>query len=64
MNYVKKLVEMEWNRELSYCCGAGGGFRKAWPELSRAISKERIKMAKETNADALVVEAVRSVPTT
>lgn len=48
------LVEMEWNKEYSHCCGAGGGFRKSWRDLSIAITQERIQEAKEVGAEVLV----------
>ncbi|NVM52468.1 MAG: hypothetical protein HWN66_02110 [Candidatus Helarchaeota archaeon] len=49
-----KLVEMERIKEYSWCCGAGGGVRAAFPEFSLWASSERIEEAKITGADALV----------
>jgi Fe-S oxidoreductase len=49
-----ELVEMERNREHSWCCGAGGGVKQAYPELSLWAAGERIKEAKATGAAALV----------
>jgi Fe-S oxidoreductase len=49
-----KLVEMERSREHSWCCGAGGGVKQAYPELSLWTAEERIKEAKATGATALV----------
>jgi Fe-S oxidoreductase len=49
-----ELVEMERNRERSWCCGAGGGVKQAYPELSLWAAGERIKEAKATGAAALV----------
>jgi Fe-S oxidoreductase len=49
-----KLVEMERIREYSWCCGAGGGVREAYPEFSHWTASERIEEAKTTGADALV----------
>lgn len=52
--YAKKFVEMEYNKEHSFCCGAGGGFRKAWSDLSLAIAHERINQAREVGAELLL----------
>lgn len=52
-NYAK-LVEMELNKEVSKCCGAGGGVRAAWHDISLALARNRVKMAHEVRATALV----------
>lgn len=49
-----ELVEMERIREYSWCCGAGGGVREAYPEFSMWTASERIEEAKATGAEALV----------
>ncbi len=49
-----ELMEMERIREYSWCCGAGGGVREAYPEYSNWIATERIAEAKATGAEALV----------
>ncbi|RMF95581.1 MAG: FAD-binding oxidoreductase [Candidatus Schekmanbacteria bacterium] len=49
-----KLVEMERNRENSRCCGAGGGFRIAFPDVQARIAVKRVKDAEETGADYIV----------
>ncbi|MBC7248651.1 MAG: (Fe-S)-binding protein [Anaerolineae bacterium] len=49
-----ELVEMERIREYSWCCGAGGGVREAYPEFSRWTAGERIEEARATGAEALV----------
>jgi Fe-S oxidoreductase len=49
-----KLVEMERTQEYSFCCGAGGGVREAYPDFSLATAFERIEEAVATGAEALV----------
>jgi len=49
-----ELVEMERIREYSWCCGAGGGVREAYPEFSEWTARERITEAKSTGAEALI----------
>ena len=49
-----KLVEMERSHEYSFCCGAGGGVREAYPDFSLATAFERIEEAEASGAEALV----------
>jgi Fe-S oxidoreductase len=49
-----KLVEMERSHEYSFCCGAGGGVREAYPDFALATAVERIEEAVATGAEALV----------
>ncbi|RMF94776.1 MAG: (Fe-S)-binding protein [Candidatus Schekmanbacteria bacterium] len=49
-----ELVEMDRIREFSWCCGAGGGVRSAYPEFAMFSARERIEEAKATGAEAIV----------
>jgi Fe-S oxidoreductase len=49
-----ELVEMERIKEYSWCCGAGGGAKEAYPDFSSWTAKERIEEAKSTGAEAIV----------
>jgi Fe-S oxidoreductase len=49
-----ELREMERIKEASWCCGAGGGSREAYPEFSRATANERLEEAQSTGAGAIV----------
>ena len=49
-----KIVEMKFNRESSFCCGAGGGVQSNYLELANSIAKERVEQALETKAEILV----------
>ncbi len=51
---VADLTEMKTNRFAAMCCGAGGGVRKGFPELSMDMAKNRIQEAEETGAEYLV----------
>lgn len=48
------LLEMPRNRANSFCCGAGGGVRTAFPEFSNWVATERIREAAGTGAATLV----------
>ncbi|MHA1863660.1 MAG: (Fe-S)-binding protein, partial [Candidatus Thorarchaeota archaeon] len=48
------LTEMDQNRENTWCCGAGGGCKSAYPEWSLETAKKRIEHAKITNSSTLV----------
>jgi len=49
-----RLIEMDRNRELSLCCGAGGGLRSQFREISFEIGRQRIEEALATGADYLI----------
>jgi heterodisulfide reductase subunit D len=46
-----EIVEMEHAKQSSWCCGAGGGVRMAFPDLTESIAKKRVKEAEDTGAD-------------
>jgi len=75
MNMIEgvKFIEMKHNREMSLCCGAGGGVRALYGEISldiasnrldetvacwENINEDRLKEAIETDADVLVSACV------
>jgi|SaaInlV_200m_DNA_2_1039689.scaffolds.fasta_scaffold00201_39 heterodisulfide reductase subunit D len=49
-----KLVEMEYSREKSACCGAGGGVKGNASELSGRIREDRVTQARKAKADVLI----------
>lgn len=51
---LSHLNEMETNKNGATCCGAGGGVRKGFPELSMEMAINRIKEAEKTKATILV----------
>ena len=54
LDKIANLVEMKRNKEGSRCCGAGGGVRSAFPEITENIAKMRIKDAEDVKAEILV----------
>ncbi len=54
LRQMTNLIEMKTIKGSAKCCGAGGGVKKGFPELSLEIAKSRIKEAEETGADTLV----------
>jgi len=51
---IATIKEMKSIKNNAKCCGAGGGVKKGYPELSLEIAKSRIKEAEETRANYLV----------
>jgi Fe-S oxidoreductase len=51
---ISNLTEMKTHRNGAMCCGAGGGVKKGFPELSMDMAKNRVKEAEETGAEFLV----------
>ena len=54
LNKISNFIEIKTNREAAMCCGAGGGVRKGFPELSLEMAKNRVKEAEDTGAQYLV----------
>ncbi|MGB9980631.1 (Fe-S)-binding protein [Methanobacterium sp.] len=54
LDNITNLVEMGRNKEKSRCCGAGGGVRAAFPDITENIAKMRIKEAEDVEAEILV----------
>ncbi|MFW9792931.1 MAG: (Fe-S)-binding protein [Candidatus Thorarchaeota archaeon] len=50
----KEIVEMERNKENATCCGNGAGLRTLFPDHARRIGSERIRHAKNVDAQYLV----------
>jgi len=54
LRQMATLTEMKNIKEHAKCCGAGGGVKKAFPQLALDIAKTRIQEAEETGADYIV----------
>ncbi|MBN1189125.1 MAG: (Fe-S)-binding protein [Dehalococcoidales bacterium] len=50
-----ELVEPEWtSREMSTCCGGGGGFEAVFPEMSEMLAVNRVKELMDTGAEIII----------
>ncbi len=58
-NILKKIkglefVEMDRNRELSRCCGAGGGYKSAFNDFAVNVAGDRIRDAEAVGAEIVI----------
>jgi Fe-S oxidoreductase len=49
-----RLIEMERIKENTWCCGAGGGVKQAFPDFAQWTALERLEEAKTTGAEAII----------
>ncbi len=49
-----KLQEMDRIQGYSYCCGAGGGVKSAYPDFALYTARNRLNEAKQTGAEILI----------
>jgi len=49
-----KYVELERSREATWCCGAGGGVKAAYPDFALWTAQQRLKEVEESGADTIV----------
>jgi Fe-S oxidoreductase len=48
-----RLVEMDWSKKNSSCCGSGGGLRVAYPNIAEKIGLKRLNEAYATGAELI-----------
>jgi len=49
-----EVLEMDRNKEDTYCCGAGSWMQTAYPDFAQWVAGDRMEEAKSTGADAVV----------
>ncbi len=54
LKQISNFVEMPTSRSTAMCCGAGGGVKRAFSDLSLEMAKNRVKEAQVTSAAMLV----------
>jgi heterodisulfide reductase subunit D len=55
LQQVKKLrlIEMDWSKKNSNCCGSGGGLRVAYPNIAETVGLKRLNEAYATGAELI-----------
>lgn len=53
-----EIVEMEFSRSNSHCCGGGGGMKSAHPTEAVQIASKRVREAEVTGADLVLTACV------
>ncbi|NVM52677.1 MAG: (Fe-S)-binding protein [Candidatus Helarchaeota archaeon] len=53
LSQISSLMEMDHSREEGFCCGAGGGVRVNFPDLSQDVGLLRVDEALQTGAEYL-----------
>lgn len=48
------FVDMERSNSTSACCGSGSGVGSAYPELAQSVALDRLRMAKDVEAEVIV----------
>ena len=54
LRQISNFHEMDRVRQNAMCCGAGGGVKKAFPDLSSEIAVNRMREAEKTNATYII----------
>lgn len=49
-----EVAELEWTKDKSFCCGAGGGLKASAGDLAMAVARMRLDDALSKEADLLV----------
>jgi Fe-S oxidoreductase len=49
-----EIIEMERNREQTWCCGAGGGVKETFGDFALWTAQERLEEAKLTGAEMII----------
>lgn len=50
-----QIVEMDNNKENSFCCGSCGGLNRTHPDLAKKVARERLLQAKRIGIEKMIV---------